>query len=144
VKTVTGYSVDITTTRRAAWIRQSDGEIAYASSSRDRKDNIRPAELDIDAIRAIGTYLYSYKAELGKQQENPDYHVATEIGVMAEELHELGLWQFVSYDTLDDGTKKPAAVHYEILSLAALELAKTLANKLDTIERRLTTLETNH
>lgn len=92
-----GYAYDITYTRRGAWLGD-DGRLGYASSSASKKANIRDANIDPEAVLAIAPRLFNYRAELAKQAENPDYHVATEFGAIAEELHELGLWQVVIYE----------------------------------------------
>lgn len=92
-----GYSYDITYTRRGAWLG-NDGRLGYASSSAAKKANIRDAEIDPEAVLAIAPRLFNYRAELAKQAEDPSYHVATEFGAIAEELHELGLWQVVIYE----------------------------------------------
>lgn len=92
-----GYAFDITYTRRGAWLG-NDGRLGYASSSAEKKANIRDAEIDPEAVLAIAPRLFNYRAELAKQAEDPSYHVATEFGAIAEELHELGLWQVVIYE----------------------------------------------
>lgn len=97
VFTPLGYAYDITYTRRGAWLG-NDGRLGYASSSAAKKANIRDAAIDPEAVLAIAPRLFNYRAELAKQAENPDYHVATEFGAIAEELHELGLWQVVIYE----------------------------------------------
>ena len=97
VFTPAGYAFDITYTRRGAWLG-NDGRLGYASSSAAKKANIRDAELDPEAILSIVPRLFNYRAELAKRAEDGSYHVATEFGAIAEELHELGLWQVVIYD----------------------------------------------
>lgn len=97
VFTPAGYGFDITYTRRGAWLG-NDGRLGYASSSREKKTNIRDAEIDPRSVLAIVPRIFQYRAELEKQATDPTYHVAEEFGAIAEELHELGLWQVVIYE----------------------------------------------
>lgn len=126
------YGNEITSTRRAVWI-SSGGQLGYASSSRFKKQDILPAELTVEQLRGIPVVLYRYRKAVAAEKAGKIDHAATEIGTIAEDLHDLGLWQFVMYE---DG--KPAGVHYELLSLAALSLAQHLADHLDEIDARLT------
>lgn len=130
------WSRDITGTRRAVWMSQPDGggfvSIGYSSSSRHKKQNIRPAELTPEQLRGIPVVLYRYRKAVAAERAGKIDHAATEIGTLAEDLHALDLWQFVIYE---DG--KPAGVHYDLLSLAALSLAQHLADRLDDLESRL-------
>lgn len=104
-----GTTFDITTTRLTAWWRTSDGRLAFASSSRSKKSNIRDSGIDPLAILKIEDVLYNYTAEMRKRDDptyedyyGSDYHVAEEVGAIAEQLHELGLWQFVQYEQEPD------------------------------------------
>ena len=143
------YSNDVTSTRRAMWIG-SDGWVGYASSSREKKQDISNAELSIDALRQIPVVNYRYKEAVVKEEENPDdpeSRAPVEIGTLAEDMHDLGLWEFVSYDGRGEDAV-PAGIHYEMLSLAAIKLGQHLADendelktRLDTLEARLTALE---
>lgn len=83
--------------RVAAWLLNAGGLVGTASSRRF-KDNIVPAGIDPAAVLSIGVKEYQYKAELAKRAADPGYHVATEVGMIAEDLHRAGLWQFVIYE----------------------------------------------
>lgn len=134
------YNTEVTTTRRAMWVG-SNNVIGYASSTRASKQDIAHAALAKDALREIPIVQYRYRAEVEKQQEDPDYRVALEIGTLADDLHALGLWQFVQYDGRG-ADAVPAGIHYELLGLAAIELGKILADDVDVILDRLGRLET--
>jgi len=95
--TPAGYGFDITYTRRGAWLG-NDGLLGWASSSATKKAKIRDANIDPLAVLSIAPRLFNYRAEVQKKKDDPDYHVATEFGAIAEELHELGLWQVVMYE----------------------------------------------
>lgn len=97
------YSKTISGTRTATWA-QSDGQMGTASSSRRYKQDISPANLDVQAVLAVEVVHYHYINEVRKRDDpsfaeyaGPDYKVATELGVIAEDLHARGLWEFVIY-----------------------------------------------
>lgn len=129
------YGTDITSTRRSVWI-SSGGQLGYASSSKHKKQNIRPAELTIEQLRGIPVVLYRYRKAVAAERAGKIDHAPTEIGTIAEDMDALGLWQFVIYEG-----DKPVGVHYDLLSLAALSLAQQLADRLDQFEERLGRLE---
>lgn len=127
------YNTEITYSRLAAWVG-NDGRLGWASSSRSRKANIQPAELDVDAILAIEPVLFNYRAELDKHTEDPTYVVAEEFGAIAEDVHDLGLGVVVDYD--DEGN--PRGINYVMVGLLAIAAAKGLKTRIDAIEQRLT------
>lgn len=135
IVTPAGYALDITYTRRAAWLG-NDGRLGWASSSREHKTNIRNAKLDPTAILKIAPRLFNYRAEVEKHHDDPDYKVATEFGAIAEELHDLGLWQVVVYE---DG--KPVGIHYDLLGLLAIEAAEYVWAQHQSLEARVAKLE---
>ncbi|ROP78334.1 endosialidase-like protein [Frigoribacterium sp. PhB107] len=132
VRATTAPSTNITGTRVAAWLQSSDGLLGTASSSERFKTNIRPAKLDPAAVLRLQVVYYQYIAELEQREEDPSYRVATEVGVIAERLHEAGLWQFVIYEREADGSLKvdddgdPVCfgVRYELLALALIPVAQ--------------------
>lgn len=118
-----GPTFDITTGRTAAWWRNSDGLLAFASSSREKKTNIRDSDVDPLAVLDWAIRAFNYRAEVAKRDdptypeyEGPDYHVALEFGGIAEEAHELGLWQVVIYQD----HWKPIGIHYELVGMLAV------------------------
>lgn len=135
IVTPAGYALDITYTRRAAWLG-NDGRLGWASSSREHKTNIRNAKLDPTAILKIVPRLFNYRAEVEKHKDDPDYKVATEFGAIAEELHDLGLWQVVVYE---DG--KPVGIHYDLLGLLAIHAAEYVWAQHLALEARVAKLE---
>lgn len=126
------YSRNITSTRRAVWISDA-GVLGYASSRRADKQDIEEAGFTEEQLRGIPVVHYRYKVEAEKGS------LVREIGTIADDLDSLALGDFVMYD--DDG--KPLGVHYELLSLAALALAQSLADRLDDLEARMTALESS-
>jgi hypothetical protein len=133
-------STNITAGRVALWGRTSDGYIATASSSERLKTNITPVDPDAipDAMLGVVVSYFQYKAEVSMRDDptdpnyvGPDYHVGTNIGAIAERLHELGLWQFVVYERdeddsllLVDGEPVPSGIHDILIGWGVLMLAQ--------------------
>lgn len=118
-----------TNTGRAMFVN-SAGLYGIGSSSRRFKENIVDAEIDTDAVLKIAVRNFTYKKDF-----DPDDSV--QIGVIAEELEDLGLDQFLFYneDGLVDG------VAYEKLALALIPLVQEQQSRLDALEARLDKLE---
>lgn len=102
------YSFNMTGTRVAGW-HQIDGHIGTASSSRRFKTNIVSSLLSdpdrAEKLLQIMTVHYNYIAEVEKRDNKdsvdyvgPEFHVHTEVGMIAEDLHEAGFWEFVIYE----------------------------------------------
>jgi len=132
---------NITWTRRAAWLG-NDGTvtIGHTASRRAMKQNITPAALARDALTAIPVVQYRYRAEVAKERLIDGYRAAVEIGTLADDLHALGLWQFVVYEGRGEDAK-PVSVHYELLGLAGIALGQILATELDALAARVAALE---
>ncbi|NYD65981.1 hypothetical protein [Agromyces atrinae] len=131
----------ITWTRRAAYMG-NNGQIllGHVESTRASKTDLANVEWTREQLQAIPVLHYRYIAELQKQAEDPDYHVSLELGTIAEDLHDLGLWEFVHYEGHGESAI-PSGVHYELLGLAALRLAQLQGERLDALEERLNALE---
>lgn len=111
-------------TRVAGWWESATGRAGTASSSRRFKQDIEPANMDVNAILAIEVVHYHYIAEIRKRDDptfedyvGPSYKVATEVGVIAEQLHALGLWQFVVYqrENYTETRTRPATLTRPVL-----------------------------
>ena len=118
-----------TNTGRAMFVA-SDGLYGVGSSSERFKENIVDAGLDVDAIRQIAVRHFNYKSDFSDDQ-------SLQVGVIAEELVELGLGEFVFFDA--DGI--PDGVAYEKLALAVLSLVQVQAEAFDALEARVKKLE---
>jgi hypothetical protein len=141
------YSTVVSGTRTATWT-QNDGTMGTAPSSIRFNTNVVDVAWDdarVEAILGAQAKYYQYKAELAKRDDpnapnyvGPDYHVHTEVGYIAEDLHSAGLWEVVIYERNEDGSPKlddagqviPFGVHYELLGIYALEAAAWLWGKL--------------
>lgn len=109
----------------AAYIN-SDGRVSRGASSRRFKQDIKSWAPDQQAILAIQLYTFRYN-EAVKQLGTA---AAVEVGVMAEDLHELGLSWLVYYD--DKG--QPEGVHYERIALALLPVVQAHEARLQKLE----------
>lgn len=164
---VTGNSVfaqtintNITATRVAVWGRTSDGFLGTATSSEKRKANIRPLDIDPEAVLSIEPVYYQWIEQLQERErranmspDDPDYledmHVSTEVGMIAERLHEAGLWQFVVYarnpdDTVmlnEDGEAVPDGIHYVNWGVALQVVARYLASQMAAMQADISELK---
>lgn len=134
---------NITTARTQTWARNSDGYIGNTLSSIRFKTNVEDSGIDPLAVLSIGVKHYRYIEEVRKRDDptyefyvGPEYHVALEVGAIAEDLHAAGLWEFVVYEheyltgeggeavetlKLDaEGHPVPQSIHYGLLALAVL------------------------
>lgn len=96
----------------------ADGQLFYDSSSKLYKTNIKVFKEDFSKILELKTKIFKDKAS-----EN------IEIGLIAEELDELGLKHLVGYK---DG--EPDSLHYEKIPLYLLEIIKQQQDRLSKLE----------
>lgn len=130
---------NITAARTSPWVRNSDGYIGNTLSSIRFKTDVVDTTIDPLAVLGISVKHYNYITEVRKRDDptfadyvGPGYHVATEVGMIAEDLHAAGLWQFVVYQreydadgnevlSLDAGGQPiPDSIHYTLWALAVL------------------------
>lgn len=115
------YNTDITWTRRTAWLG-NDGRLGYASSSREKKTFIRPADAErLLRLLDVEPKSFLYRAEVARRtrlriNDGIDYTPARELGLMAQDLDDAGLYEFVIYG--DDG--EPEGIEYGMLTIALL------------------------
>lgn len=137
-RNITAYNTDITYTRRTAWLG-NDGRLGYASSSRDKKMGIEPAdEARLARLLDIVPKSFFYRAEIARRtrmriNEGVDYVPPREVGLIAEELDDAGLHEFVIYD--EDG--KPEGIEYGMLVVALLAVDRAQQRQIDEIRAHL-------
>lgn len=139
---VPAYNFDITYTRRTAWLG-NDGRLGYASSSRDKKTSIRnvdPARLE--ALLDVEPKSFIYRAEVARRtrlriNDGVDYVPARELGLMAQDVHDAGLHEFVIYS--EDG--EPEGIEYGMLTVALLGVARVQRDEIAKIHERLDRME---
>ena len=160
-----GYN--ITGTRVAAWWQSADGRAGTASSSERYKTKIRPADVDPEAILDMVPVYYQYLAALEHAEWrrscgppyaewDPTAKAPLELGMIAERLHEAGLWQFVVYERDPwgrllrnaAGDPIPDGIHYINWGVALQVVARwerdqrlALTRRVDDFEQRLAALE---
>lgn len=139
------YSFDITYTRRTAWLG-NDGRLGYASSSRDKKTSIRDVDPErLLALLDVVPKSFIYRAEVARRtrlriNEGIDYVPARELGLMAQDVHDAGLHEFVIYS---DETGEPEGIEYGMITVALLGIARAQRGDLDEIRDRLDRLESD-
>jgi hypothetical protein len=102
----------------------TDGRIAITASSRRVKKNIKMWSPDLQAVLAMQLVTFSYLEGYGDDQ--------LQVGLIAEELHDLGLEWLVFYD--DEG--RPQGIHYERVALALLPVIQDHETRLAALEAR--------
>ncbi|WP_166786158.1 tail fiber domain-containing protein [Cryobacterium lyxosi] len=103
-----------------------DGTMGYVPSSRQFKQDITPATLDPALLTALQLVTFRYidaVDNLGDQAE-------TELGLIAEDVHALGLHWLVDYDA--EG--KPTGLKYERLALLMIPWAQSIEARLQALE----------
>lgn len=119
------YGFDITYTRRTAWLG-NDGRLGYASSSRDKKAAIRDADEErLSLLLDIVPKSFYYRAEIARRtrlriNDGVDYAPEREVGLIAQDLDEAGLQEFVIYGEHGE----PEGIEYGMLTVALLAAAR--------------------
>lgn len=108
----------------------SSGVIGKGASTRTVKKNIVDAQIDTDAVLKLKVRNFVYDP-LKVESDG-----SVQLGVIAEELVDLGLEEFVFFEG-----GKPSGVHYEKLALALLPLVQKQQARLDLLDARIAKLE---
>jgi hypothetical protein len=114
-----------TNTGRALFVA-SNGLFGVGSSSRKFKKQITDAVLDIKQVLQIRVRNFVYKNSISEDE-------TVHIGVIAEELQELGLEEFLFFN--EDGT--PDGVAYEKLALALIPVIQNQEERLQALESKV-------
>lgn len=151
------------TTASAAnmFINSTSYEIFRSTSSLKYKANISAHDVDLAALRGLRVVTFNDRAEmkaheewLARQAARPDAETAEPtgvfleddpepvvrryVGMIAEEVHDAGLHEFVTYD---DATGDPDGLMYDRLTLGVLQLVKQQADRIDDLTARIEQLE---
>lgn len=118
------------TTASAAncFIDSATQQIRRSTSSRRYKDNIEDARVDLTAVRQLRPVQFHDKTELKEKGVEAKVHV----GLIAEEVSELGLREFVYYD--ENG--EPDSVQYDRIVVGLLGVIKELEDRVTDLEQR--------
>lgn len=117
---------------RAVWAL-SDGTMGTAQSSRKVKQDFIMPEITLEQMRAVDWTLYRYIDDVNLNGDSAAIH----IGMIAEELDDNGLGQFVEYN--DD--YEPVGINYPMLGVWAIHEAHLAHDRIDRLEERLKALE---
>lgn len=117
---------------RAVWAL-SDGTMGTAQSSRKVKQDFIMPEITLEQMRAVDWTLYRYIDDVNLNGDSATVH----LGMIAEDLDDNGLGQFVEYDD----NYEPCGINYPMLGVWAIHEAHLAHDRVDRLEERLKALE---
>lgn len=117
---------------RAVWAL-SDGTMGTSQSSRKVKQDFLKPDITLEQMRSVDWTLYRFIDDANRNGDNATIHV----GMIAEELDDNGLGQFVEYN--DD--YEPCGINYPMLGVWAIHEAHLAHDRIDRLEERLKALE---
>lgn len=117
---------------RAVWAL-SDGTMGTAQSSRKVKQDFMMPDITLEQMRSVDWTLYRFIDDVNQNCDDAAIH----IGMIAEELDDNGLGQFVEYN--DD--YEPVGINYPMLGVWAIHEAHLAHDRIDRLEERLKALE---
>lgn len=117
---------------RAVWAL-SDGTMGTAQSSRKVKQDFIMPDITLEQMRAVDWTLYRFIDDVNLNGDSATVH----LGMIAEELDDNGLGQFVEYN--DD--YEPCGINYPMLGVWAVHEAHLAHDRIDRLEERLKALE---
>lgn len=117
---------------RAVWAL-ADGTMGTAQSSRKVKQDFMMPDVTLEQMRAVDWTLYRFIDDVNRNGDDATVH----IGMIAEELDDNGLGQFVEYN--DD--YEPIGINYPMLGVWAIHEAHLAHDRIDRLEGRLKALE---
>ena len=117
---------------RAVWAL-SDGTMGTAQSSRKVKQNFMMPDITLEQMRSVDWTLYRFIDDVNQNGDDAAIH----IGMIAEELDDNGLGQFVEYN--DD--YEPVGINYPMLGVWAIHEAHLAHDRIDRLDERLKALE---
>ena len=104
-----------------------------AQSSRKVKQDFIKPDITLEQMRSVDWTLYRYIDDVNRNGDDAAIH----IGMIAEELDDNGLGQFVEYN--DD--YEPVGINYPMLGVWAIHEAHLAHDRIDRLEERLKALE---
>lgn len=117
---------------RAVWAL-SDGTMGTSQSSRKVKQDFMKPDITLEQMRSVDWTLYRFIDDVNRNGDSAAIH----IGMIAEELDDNGLGQFVEYN--DD--YEPVGINYPMLGVWAIHEAHLAHDRIDRLEERLKALE---
>lgn len=117
----------------------SSTNLVYRLSSSERyKTNIADAQFDYEKLLQAKVRIFQNKQDV---EENGAEAAELTYGYIAEELHDLGLTDFVVYEPDENGNLRPESVNYMSMALATHAMLQTQDAKLKALEARIEALE---
>jgi len=107
-------------------VTNASGYLGYASSTKRVKQDIKKA--DITAAQGLALVATSFRYK--KDVEDLGEDAQPTIGLIAEDLHDAGLTQFVIYDAKG----KPLGIHYERAWIALIPVIQDIDTRLKKLE----------
>jgi hypothetical protein len=127
------YGDDQGTSSIRAVFARSDNRIGFSSSSRRFKQDIIEHEFNEDAVRGMVPVRFKYVKDVEENGSNAGWNY----GFIAEEALDAGLPELVQYDS--QGQVDYFA--YERMCVAQQQLIRTLFDKVEALEAKVTELE---
>jgi len=157
VTSVGVYNLQLTNSYKVQYV-DSLGRMGFAPSTRRMKTQLDLADFTDEQIETLQLVHYKYTREIELERVHcagippyqwiPGYHAGTFLGMYAEDLHNLGLWEFVMYRpdetgmsaALDEsGAPIPEGIRYEMLAMLLIPTVQRLLGRVRAIEERLET-----
>ena len=126
IRNVSAYSNPITTSFRSVWVTSVDGQFGYNLSTRRSKRDIEDAIIDPQTVLLLRLVWFRYIAAVEAEGELAEVY----LGLIAEEVHDLGLHWLVEYD--EEGL--PCGVKFHLIGMVLLAVAQNHEERLLALE----------
>ncbi len=114
----------------------NNGTITRTGSTIRIKQDVEKLDVSYEDLLSLEPKRFRLKEE-ALEDENARYYA----GFIAEEIDNTSLKDFVAYETLEDGSKRPSGVYYGELTAALLEAIKHQDSLIKLLTSRLEALE---
>jgi hypothetical protein len=123
------YSTTLSTDYRAVWVSNPTGQLGYVPSSLKFKQDVETAILDDRLMVALRLVTFRYIQAV----EDRGSDAETVVGMIAEEVHELGATWLVDYDDHDE----PFGLKYDRVLFVVMSWGQRADERLTAIESHL-------
>jgi hypothetical protein len=113
-----------------------NGNLIRTTSSERYKQDIENLSVNYDEVLSLQPKRFRLKDEVS-EHENARYYA----GFIAEEIDQTSLKDFIAYQTLEDGSRRPDGVYYGELTTVLLEAIKHQDKLIKSLNDRITELE---
>jgi hypothetical protein len=114
-----------------------NNKFTKGTSSKRYKEQLEILENPEYDVLSMPIYKFKYLSDVRDNGENAYSHT----GYISEELDELGMSNFVIYQTLEDGSKIPDGVHFNSIFASLHLVVKSQASKIDELTSKISSLE---